>query len=48
MQLKINAMIEGLNIVTTKDKNDKSHKENMKKIDTQNQKKMSIEHLNDN
>lgn len=48
MQIKINAMLEGLNLSVTKDKNDKSHVENLKKVEVAKQKKMNSEHLNDN
>lgn len=48
MQIKINAMLDGLNLSITKDKNDKSHVENLKKVEVAKAKKMNSEHLNDN
>ena len=48
MQLQINALLEGINLSISKDSSEKSHKENMKKIEVDKQKKMVKEHLNDN
>ena len=48
MQIKINAMLDGLNLSVTKDRNDKAHVENLKKVEVAKAKKMNIEHLNDN